>query len=44
MSLEATIVHRILVIMYEQPAENKRNKTVVVAESVLKSVERRILY
>jgi len=25
--------------MYEQPAENKRNKSVIVAESVLKSVE-----
>ena len=34
-----TLVHRILVTMYKQLAENKRNKSAAVAESVLKSVE-----
>jgi len=38
-SFLCTIVHRILAIMYEHPPVNKKNKSVAVAESVLKSVE-----
>jgi hypothetical protein len=34
-----TIVHRRLTLTYDQPADNKRNKSVVVAESILSSIK-----
>jgi len=34
-----SIVHRILVTMPKQPTENKRNKSAIIAESVLKGIE-----
>ena len=34
-----TIVHRILVIMYDQPVGKNRNKSAIVAESILRSVQ-----